>query len=192
MDVHIALVHFPVRNKNGEEVATAVTNLDIHDLARTARTYDVSEYIIVTPIAQQQALVKRIVDHWVTGEGVTYNALRSEAFTRVSVAPDVESVIRSIEKRTGQRPLTVVTGAQLQENCIGYNALRNTLQTHDGSCLILFGTGWGLSEKWIEGCDYRLPGINAAGPEKTYNHLSVRAAVAIILDRLLGQRDLES
>ena len=192
MDVYIALVHFPVRNKHGEEVATAVTNLDIHDLARTARTYGVAGYSIVTPVSHQQALVDRIVKHWVEGEGITYNPLRSEAFKRVDVQPDVESVIESIEKRTGERPLTIVTGAQLQENCIGYDALRNRVKTHDGACLILFGTGWGLSDKWIEGCDYRLPGINAAGPENTYNHLSVRAAVAIILDRLLGQRDLES
>jgi hypothetical protein len=192
MDVYIALVHFPVLNKHGEQVATAVTNLDIHDLARTARTFGVTGYTIVTPVAQQQSLVTRIVRHWNEGEGTNYNPLRSEAFRIVDVAPDIESVINSIEKRTGERPMTVVTGAQLQEKCISYGDLRERLQTQSGSCLILFGTGWGLVGEWIEGCDYRLPGINAASPENTYNHLSVRAAVAVILDRLLGQRDLES
>jgi hypothetical protein len=189
MKVYIALAHYPVRNRNGEEVATAVTNLDIHDLARTARTYGVDGYTIVTPVAQQQSLVSRIIRHWIEGEGTTYNPVRAEAFRFVDVAGSVEETIDKIERESGQRPIVVATGAQLKENCLSFEALRERLETHDGSCLIVFGTGWGMTEEFLEACDYRLPGINAANPALTYNHLSVRAAVAIILDRLLGQQD---
>ena len=43
--------------------------------------------------------------------------------------------------------------------------------------LILFGTGWGLTSEILE---------PIRGKTK-YNHLCVRSAVSIILDRLLGE-----
>ena len=48
----IALIHHPVLDKNRDIVATAVTNLDIHDIARSARTYGVGRYYVVTPIEE--------------------------------------------------------------------------------------------------------------------------------------------
>ncbi|MCP4687771.1 MAG: RNA methyltransferase, partial [Desulfobacterales bacterium] len=33
-NLHLALLHYPVVNKNGEPVASAVTNLDLHDISR--------------------------------------------------------------------------------------------------------------------------------------------------------------
>jgi hypothetical protein len=51
--------------------------------------------------------------------------------------------------------------------------------------LVLFGTGWGLSPALIDDADVRIEPIRARG-ETGYNHLSVRAACAITLDRLLG------
>ena len=56
--LNIALVHHPVVNKRGEIIGSAVTNLDIHDIARTARTYGVAEYFIATPYEDQQNLVQ--------------------------------------------------------------------------------------------------------------------------------------
>jgi tRNA (guanine37-N1)-methyltransferase len=35
-DLFLALLHYPVRDKNGAIVTTAVTNMDIHDIARSA------------------------------------------------------------------------------------------------------------------------------------------------------------
>ena len=49
--------------------------------------------------------------------------------------------------------------------------------------------GWGLAEEALAWADYQLEPIRAEAPsEHAYNHLSVRSAVAIILDRLLGER----
>ena len=44
--IYVALVHYPVYNKNDEIVATSVTNFDIHDISRTCRTYDIKKYFI--------------------------------------------------------------------------------------------------------------------------------------------------
>ena len=188
MDIYIALAHYPVTNKRGELVATAVTNLDIHDLARTARTYGVSGYYILTPVAQQRSLVSRIVSHWLEGEGKNYNPIRAKAFELVSVKEDLDRIIEDIEQKSGVRPLTVVTGANLDNNCKPYEALRQQIATQPGACLVIFGTGWGLSSDFIERCDARLPAIRCRQPNDGYNHLSVRAAVAIVLDRLQGER----
>jgi hypothetical protein len=51
--------------------------------------------------------------------------------------------------------------------------------------LLLFGTGWGLTEDVIARAHHRLPPIMGPG---TYNHLSVRSAAAVILDRVCGRR----
>ena len=188
MDVYIALAHHPVRNKRGEEVATAVTNLDIHDLARMARTFGVRGYYIVTPVSQQRSLVGRIISHWVEGEGRAYNPIRAEAFNTVRVAEDIAEVNEHIEQESGVTPVTVVTGAGFGEGAVSYDTLRERIHNDSGSVLLIFGTGWGLTQAFVETCDLKLPGIAASVSNGGYNHLSVRAAVAIILDRLLGNR----
>jgi hypothetical protein len=50
--------------------------------------------------------------------------------------------------------------------------------------LLIFGTAWGLPENFIAEADYIL---NPVIGNTDYNHLSVRSAVAIILDRLFGR-----
>lgn len=188
MDIYIALVHHPVRNQRGERVTTSVTNLDIHDLSRSARTYSARGYYIVTPIEQQRSLVSRIVAHWRHGEGRSHNPVRAEAFETVRVARDIEQVQIDIEGETGHRPLVVATGAAFEAGTTSYDALRQRLKEAEGACLVLFGTGWGLADEVIAGAELCLPGIRAADRRIDYNHLSVRSAAAIILDRLLGAR----
>jgi hypothetical protein len=51
--------------------------------------------------------------------------------------------------------------------------------------LLLLGTGWGLAAEVLDRVDDVLEPIAGAGP---YNHLSVRAAAAIMLDRLRNGR----
>ena len=52
--------------------------------------------------------------------------------------------------------------------------------------LMVLGTGWGLTEEVLAGCDARLPPVRGVGD---YNHLSVRSACAILLDRVYGDRE---
>lgn len=72
----------------------------------------------------------------------------------------------------------------VRQRALSYCDLRQRLV--DGEhCLILFGTGWGLAPEVVAEVDAFLPPVGGGG---TYNHLSVRSACAIILDRLLGER----
>lgn len=186
MDIYVALVHHPVRNRHGDTVATAVTNLDIHDLARAARTYSVRGTLIVTPIEQQRSLVRRIVGHWVEGEGASHNPIRAQAFQGVDVAVDVDEASRIVEEQTGAHPAWVATGANLDTHITDYSALRRRISSEEGALLLLFGTGWGLTDSILSRCHLRLPAIRALPGRDGYNHLSVRSAVSIILDRLMG------
>ena len=71
--VYIGLIHYPIYNKHMEVVTTALTNYDLHDIARTAKTYDVKRYFIVHPVEAQREMASRIMNHWKTGGGVHYN-----------------------------------------------------------------------------------------------------------------------
>lgn len=60
-----------------------------------------------------------------------------------------------------------------------------SIEDEDISILILFGTGWGLAREILERADLILSPVLGKG---NYNHLSVRSAAAIIVDRLLEIR----
>ena len=53
-NVSVALLHYPVYDKNRQVVATAVTNLDLHDIARAAKTFGLFRYYVVTPVPEQR------------------------------------------------------------------------------------------------------------------------------------------
>lgn len=178
----IVLIHYPVINKTGETVGSAVTNLDLHDIARAARTFGVDHYYIVTPYSDQQALVQEILDHWQTGYGATYNPARKSALDRVKIATSLDEVITLVTEQRAQKPLLLSTSARVQKNSISYRETRRRIAAGE-PILLLFGTAHGLAPELSETADYTLPPIEST---TGYNHLSVRSAVSIILDRLLG------
>ena len=98
--VYIGLIHYPIYNKHMEVVTTALTNYDLHDIARTAKTYDVKRYFIVHPVEAQREMASRIMNHWKTGGGVHYNVNRKEAFEETELVPTLEDAIAWIEKET--------------------------------------------------------------------------------------------
>lgn len=180
--VDIALIHHPVLGRNKEIIGSAITNLDLHDIARTARTYGVGKYYIVTPYADQQKLVAEIIDHWQEGHGSTYNPARKEAFSLVKLAGSLDEAIKEIECNRQRLPIMVTTSAVAQDNSLSFTESRKRIESGEPT-LLLFGTAHGLAPEITGNADYTLPAI--VGPTD-YNHLSVRAAVAIICDRLLG------
>jgi len=184
-NLYLALIHHPVLDKNGEIVTTAVTNMDLHDIARSARTFGVRQFFVVTPVKALRALAERILEHWMTGHGSTYNATRKEALALVGLEPDLDAVLVTIERETGRRPVIVVTSARSCAEAVRFSELRDRLEGNEDPYLLLLGTGWGLAPEVLEGADLRLEAITGTGD---YNHLSVRAAAAIILDRLRGER----
>jgi hypothetical protein len=183
-NLHIALVHHPVVDKNGATIASAVTNLDLHDIARVAKTYAVKTFYVVTPLSDQKVLVERIVDHWLKGAGSRYNPKRRQALELIKIKESFEDVIEDIHIQSGLQPKTVVTSARKLRNIISYTHLRHQLMSGI-PYLLIFGTAWGLANEIIMKADHCLAPISGLGD---YNHLSVRCAAAITMDRLLFQR----
>jgi hypothetical protein len=183
MKLYMGLVHYPVYNKNRERIASAITNLDLHDLSRAARTYGVKRYYIITPLLDQQVLAGRILEHWKVGYGAGYNPHRKEALELVRVCPSIQQAAGDVGSLEGEAPLLIATDATRQEEkSLSYAAARGMVRSSK-PVLLLFGTAWGLDRVILESVDYILDPIEG-GTE--YNHLSVRAAAAIILDRLAG------
>ncbi|HOE95030.1 MAG TPA: RNA methyltransferase [Candidatus Sumerlaeota bacterium] len=182
----VALVHYPTINKEGRVVTTSVTNFDIHDIARASTTFGVARYYLVTPVELQQQFVRRIVHHWLEGSGAEYNPTRKEALTAVEIAPDLAAVGEAIERDFGRAATWVATSARRYGNTISCATLRRRLRDEpDQPVCLIFGTGSGLHPQILEEADLILEPIQ--GPT-AYNHLSVRSAVSIYLDRLLAVR----
>lgn len=183
-EVHIALIHYPVLNKEGRVVATAVTNLDIHDNARSARTFGVSSYHIVTPLDAQIELVSRILGHWRDGYGSKRVPNRKEAVNLAQVSRSFDDAVQAVESKSGKKPFVIATCARRRENPVSFASLRERTAKDPGPYLIVFGTGYGLAEEIFEKSDAVLEPI---GTPEGWNHLSVRSATAIVLDRLFGR-----
>jgi len=183
-NLYLALVHYPVVNKNGDTIASAITNLDLHDISRTARTYGVKFFFVVTPLVDQKVLTERIVDHWASGAGARYNPKRGEALQLIRVRESLDDVVAEIRSREGCRPKSVATTAVNRQGSISYARCREKIVKEDVPYLLVFGTAWGLSDELFQGVDFTLaPIMGRSG----YNHLSVRSAAAIILDRLTAR-----
>lgn len=183
INLYVVLTHYPVINRNGEIITSAVTNLDLHDISRAAKTYGVRSFYVATPLKDQKALVKKIVLHWVEGTGSKYNPKRREALELIIIKNSVDEVKNHIRINGGDDLKTVVTSARHSSGNLSFRKFREMLQ--DGNhYLLIFGTAWGLPEKFNADADYRLNPVNG---NTDYNHLSVRSAAAIILDRLLGR-----
>jgi hypothetical protein len=182
--VDIALIHYPVINKVGETIGSAVTNLDLHDIARAATTFGVDNYYVVTPYTDQHSLIQEILDHWQTGHGATYNPARKAALERIKISSSLEATIALVTEQRGRKPLLLTTSARVQDNSLSYPETRLRIEGGE-PVLLLFGTGHGLAPQITESADYSLLPIESI---TGYNHLSVRSAVSIILDRLLGVR----
>lgn len=180
-----ALVHAPVIDRRGDRVTTAVTNLDIHDIARSARTYGVERFYVVTPAIEQQRLVERILQHWREGFGASYNPDRGEALARVRIVDRLEDALVDWSAVTGGNAEPLLTGARRQDG-IPFAQARSLLA--EQALLLVLGTGWGLAPELFERGWKVLEPLRGAGD---YNHLSVRAAAAIMFDRLLAHAEAQ-
>lgn len=181
-NVALGLVHYPVYNKGGEVVATNVTNLDIHDIARACRTFGIDNYYIITPMEEQLAFVGRVLEHWQEGPGIKYNPVRKDALSNTRAAMSVEA---AIEDWGVKNTRLVATSARevAGPKPINFTSLRELAVKEP--LFILFGTGYGLENGLVRRCDYLLEPIRGRSTDN-FRHLSVRSAVSIILDRLFG------
>jgi len=177
--LYVGLMHYPMYDKEKNIVATSITNMDLHDISRSCKTFGVKNYYVINPLPAQRDIANRVLKHWQEGYGAFYNENRKEAFGVTKVKESLIEVIDEIEKLEGEKPLLVGTTARKKDNTISFDKLKSL--TFEKPILLLFGTGWGFSDDMLAVCDYVLERIEGFDE---FNHLSVRSAVAIILDRL--------
>lgn len=184
-NLYVALIHYPVVDKNGEIIASAVTNLDLHDISRAAKTYGIKSFYIVTPLEDQTELIQRIISHWTNGIGATFNPKRRSALELIRIKDSFAEVQDQIATAEKEYPITIATSARKYPTRISYDKFR-ALLNNGKPCVLSLGTAWGLAEEFIARSDYVLEPITG---QTDYNHLSVRSAAAIMLDRLLGKNN---
>ncbi len=186
-NLYVALVHHPVfleRPASGREKSgtTSLTNLDVHDIAQCSRSYGAGGYFVVTPLKDQQRLLRSLVEHWTTGAGGRSNPDRAEALSLVRGVDDLEAAIAGVTALAGQRPLVIGTSAR-PEGGLSPALVRERLR--ERPVLLVLGTGHGLAPQALALCDAVLRPLRWFD---RYNHLPVRGAAAVILDRILGDR----
>lgn len=180
-EVYVALMHYPVLSKKGEVICSAVTNLDLHDIARASRTFGVKGYYVVTTLEDQKTLADKIVKHWTEGAGGVVNPARREALSLIRISESLEDVVKDIGGKS--RVKVIATTARELKSVTSFASLKAEMVS-GGSYLILFGTAWGLTDELLAKSDFILEPLKGVAG---YNHLSVRSAVSIILDRLFSR-----
>jgi len=187
--VYIALIHHPVMDRTGRVVTSSVTSLDLHDLARAARTYGVAGTFMVHPSAAQRRFIASVSDHFVNGPGRSLHPERGDTLEQqIQVVTEIDSAINAIKAKDGKKPFLVGTSAREGRGFLGFEEMGSRLRASAQPGLILFGTSWGLAPDIMDRLDFRLAPIRGV-EDSGYNHLSVRAAVAVVLDRLFGLRE---
>jgi len=183
---YVALLHNDIIvDLDGRVGNTSITSTDIHDIARSSKTYGIKHYFLISDLYDQQKIAETLLHFWHEGFGVAYNHGRHEALKQTSVIATLDETIKKIETIEGKKPLLVATSARdtrWSDKIISYNN-HSLLWQERRPILLLFGTGKGMADSVLESTDYILEPIYGLSE---FNHLSVRSAVAIILDRLLG------
>jgi hypothetical protein len=176
----IALVHHPVLDAKGAVVTSTLTTMDVHDCARSGRTFGCESFFIVHPIEAQKVLAHRIVEHWTHGSSAKRIPDRKDALAIVRVVSTLDEAIAGLR---AERAELWVTAARSIAHArpLGWARARAELDQEGAPVLLVFGTSWGLAPELVERADAVLEPIRGPGE---WNHLSVRAACAIALDRL--------
>ncbi|MCP3942279.1 MAG: RNA methyltransferase [Desulfobacteraceae bacterium] len=176
----MALIHFPVMNRKQMPIGSALTTIDMHDIARASKTFGIKGFYVVTPFADQANLAEQVISHWTKGVGGELNPSRKQALELIQVAASFEDAIQEIEKKENQPVVTVATSAKALDGAITIATLKQKLASN-ASHVLVFGTAWGLADELVDTCDLKLEPITGPGD---YNHLSVRSAASIYLDRI--------
>jgi hypothetical protein len=181
-NLYTALVHYPVVNKQNKAIGSALTTIDMHDIARASMTFGVTGFYVITPFQDQADLAKEVISHWTLGEGARLNPCRKQALELVRVTDTFENAVNQIQKEKNRPVKTIATSARMHKKTMPAHALKQNMDP-DTSYVLVFGTAWGLAQELMEMCDMQLEPIFGTGE---YNHLSVRSAVSIYLDRLIN------
>jgi hypothetical protein len=184
IDLNVALLHDQMVDKQGKLITSSLTMIDLHDIARSSRTYGVATTFVAHPSPAIRKLARTLKLHWEEGFGSTYNPNRKDALEVIQIVSDLDEAIHKIELRTGKLPLLVATSARPGKDRVTFREMHKRLRTEGRPFLLMLGTGWGMCDELLSRADLFLEPINGPGE---YNHLSVRSACAIMLDRLMAR-----
>ncbi|MGH1348263.1 MAG: RNA methyltransferase [Nannocystales bacterium] len=172
--LRVALVHHPVLNRHGEEIASVVDEFDVFDGGRLALTYGVPTLYVVNPVPAQRDKAQRVIAH---GQSDT----RDPARGRMDALQWCASLEDAIEDASRPEvPWVVATSAVAREPAASVSGVREAVRG-GRDVLLVIGKAWGLAPQVLERCDAQLAPIDAG---TGFNHLSVRSAMAILIDRL--------
>lgn len=183
-ELFLALIHHPVLDRNARVITSAITSLDIHDIARSARTYEVRAFFLVHPVAEQREFARSVIDHWLNAPARNFDFRRRDALGLVRIVEEIDNAVATIAEECSEAPRLIYTSARA-DNGVSFDNLRVRLRSPGSPPhMLMLGTGFGLAPPILERADIILEPVRGAGD---YNHLSVRAAASIILDRLRGR-----
>lgn len=182
-DIHLILRHDQVLGREGQIIHANVTQIDLHDFSRLSMTYGLGGFHAVTEITAQHRICGEILDYWRQGPGKSYNPDRVAALDKLHIHADFEACLALIEAQTGKSPLLLATSAKEDHKNVDFASVPSIMKDSGRPLAILFGTAWGLSAEQMNRCDGVLPPICG---QHGYNHLSVRCAAAIIVDRIFS------
>ncbi len=183
-NLYVALIHFPVMNKKDQPIGSALTTIDLHDIARASITFGVKGFYVVTPYEDQAILATQVIEHWTNGIGGKLNPDRKKALELIRVTNTFEDAVKLIGQERKEPVVTIATSAKKVQGSITTELLRQKFE-NKASHVLVFGTAWGLADELIDTCDFILDPIFGS---TEYNHLSVRSAASIYLDRILNGR----
>ena len=188
----LCLLHHPVLDKAGKTATVSLTNLDIHDMCRVSRTYELGGVLLATPLDDQRELGQRLLDHWTEGAGGRANPDRAQALRLGRMVTGLDEALDWVSTQTGMAPKLVATCARTgyrpargrKERSIDFTppgVVRAWLK--ESPVLLVLGTGHGLAPEVLARAQAIVTPVRGFS---AYNHLPVRSAAAILVDRLLG------
>lgn len=184
-NLSFCLVHHPVQIDGKKSGISSLTNLDIHDIARISASYGLGPMYVVTPLLDQQTLLRALLNHWTHGAATASHPDRAKALACVRSVTSIEDAIDYVASEKGVRPTVIASSASWTSKRHGnfaLNACEVRTLLDSGPVLLCLGTAQGLAKDAVAMCDATLRPLRFLD----YNHFSVRSAAAIYADRILG------
>lgn len=183
-NLSFCLFHYPVRLEENRIGVSSLTNLDVHDIARISQSYGMGSFFVLTPDARQQEILAAILRHWLSGAGARSHPDRKNALEKVVPVLNSSELRKKAMQYYGCEPDFILTSAappgRKHGSLVSALDIRRSLARKPA--LICLGTARGLVDYRLDFDCKRLRPLRFLDD----NHLSVRAAAAIIADRILG------
>jgi tRNA (guanine37-N1)-methyltransferase len=127
-NLYVVLIHFPVKSRKGLPIGSALTTIDMHDIARASMTFGVKGFYVVTPYEDQAVLAGQVIDHWTKGVGGTLNPFRKSALELIRVTRTFEEAVMEMEQERKEPVVTIGTSATAIPGSITAEMLKQKLE----------------------------------------------------------------